>query len=161
MSFNPSYRGIGFWSTFERQFLETGLLFQSFLSWNWLLKKDTLWPTNTSPSSFNPSYRGIGFWRTNSGVIPCVEILSFNPSYRGIGFWSSMDNKEKFEDLKFQSFLSWNWLLKIYPRSFYRALSPRFNPSYRGIGFWSVIVPAYGVTAIWFQSFLSWNWLLK
>ena len=85
----------------------------------------------------------------------------------------------------FQSFLSWNWPLKVYHMPYvypYQVVSILlivelafeggvasggfggdfcFNPSYRGIGLWSALNLILFVYQQKFQSFLSWNWPLK
>ena len=184
--FNPSYRGIGFWRSAERPWKQQWNPFQSFLSWNWLLKtrrgvwyrlvchvsillivelafEEAVQPVHITPKRcFNPSYRGIGFWSWRY-PLNLFQGPSFNPSYRGIGFWSMLRkhcrimanfvsillivelafeafgvNMSKYIRLLFQSFLSWNWLLKTKAERMQAVLEIGFNPSYRGIGFWRV-----------------------
>ena len=210
------------------------MVFQSFLSWNWLLKKIEGFRNDSSIHGFNPSYRGIGFWSRstrpatvyirNVSILLIVELafegtnffhfpvvdIGFNPSYRGIGFWSAKHAPlQLFQSYVsillivelafegrllllfyswlwlFQSFLSWNWLLKGCTPLFlmgaafvsillivelaFEALgndfpvfrTASFNPSYRGIGFWRICRKLIQCSPNQFQSFLSWNWLLK
>ena len=134
--FNPSYRGIGFWSfdginddqlkifvsillivelAFEGFIglmdFSGLLLFQSFLSWNWLLKhKFWFFGLQCERVSIllivELAFEGVHNYLTVSTNV------RFNPSYRGIGFWSNIVGRWVIHLFLFQSFLSWNWLLK-------------------------------------------------
>ena len=134
--FNPSYRGIGFWSARPCTFSPGNRMFQSFLSWNWLLKI---------------RIRQLNMQKRNVSILLIVELAfeevmrlvnypftgCFNPSYRGIGFWRGQQCRKHTKYWEFQSFLSWNWLLKL---------------------LWEHDIEC---KVVGFQSFLSWNWLLK
>ena len=166
----------------------TGLavLFQSFLSWNWLLKTCQPWYVQKRWISFNPSYRGIGFWSNYAYVEPNAiqwfqSFLSWNWLLK-----INLAGNRPHPRTGFQSFLSWNWLLKkVYFRNSASVICC-FNPSYRGIGFWRshhgqtatlclavsillIVELAFEGRSVYvfhsylkrFQSFLSWNWLLK
>ena len=183
--FNPSYRGIGFWSAgdFLRGAKQPGV---SILLIVELAFEETICQQGPSVEpGFNPSYRGIGFWRWRNpaeegGGAMFQSFLSWNWLLK-ILITLELPNKIivsillivelAFEDRGgryrkrrhqlFQSFLSWNWLLKIFKPWRTTNNFRSFNPSYRGIGFWRTIFVHCRKNLISFQSFLSWNWLLK
>ena len=133
--------------------------FQSFLSWNWLLKwMDTFampWGLPVSIllivelafeecfskwamdlyTSFNPSYRGIGFWRKHFCFAQTIS-RSFNPSYRGIGFWRQGRRGSAAPPIFVSILLIVELAFEAYTRAQPSGPTACFNPSYRGIGFW-------------------------
>ncbi len=86
-------------------------MFQSLLSWNTDLGKESYQDTRFAPSCFNPCYRGILIWGQNV-LIPRSQRYCFNPCYRGILIWGNFQTKPRLSS------------------------DDRFNPCYRGILIW-------------------------
>ena len=86
------------------------IVFQSFLSWNWLLKSVCIY---------------LEYRRAAVSILLIVEL-----AFEGLMACRSLSLPSLF-----QSFLSWNWPLKCGSIRRHACFYPRFNPSYRGIGF--------------------------
>ena len=160
LCFNPSYRGIGFWRIYTFRLVNSKTIVSILLIVELAFEDLIQVRAQASVCSFNPSYRGIGFWRRYNTFMVKLLHGCFNPSYRGIGFWRFIELTDPYFRRVFQSFLSWNWLLKnckgrttqlrptvsillIVELAFEANFKYRkfhllicFNPSYRGIGFW-------------------------
>ena len=176
---------LAFEEILQKHTLNRRIWFQSFLSWNWPLK---IRKTGQVLISYKVSILLIVELAFEEGgdLLPFLSQLRFNPSYRGIGLWRPRDTAGNIEapwvsillivelafeaDLRrggvkiqteFQSFLSWNWPLKLADVKGMCYDRDSFNPSYRGIGLWSRRVFFFLQFVCEFQSFLSWNWPLK
>ena len=112
-------------------------MFQSFLYWNWPLKKQSYEIVRQHIYRFNPFCTGIGLW---SGCI--IALIASDAVFQSFLYWNwplkRRANTRNWSNFRpFQSFLYWNWPLKL--RSCRAAVS----------------------MPILFQSFLYWNWPLK